>query len=263
MIGTPPLGAGKLAFFATPEHDCSYLPGRRATTVFADPNHPKSRELYTRLCSAGFRRSGEHVYIPACEHCSACVAVRVDVNEFSPRRIQRRIAAKNAHLRVVERTASYDEAHYELYKRYAFARHRGEGMDGMNRDEYREFLSSAWAQTMFVEFHEGDELVAVAVTDRLDDGLSAVYTFFDPTRDRLSLGVYAILWQIARAKAMGLRFHYLGYWIADSQKMRYKVEYLPQQHFVNGRWRLIHDLTGAISPNGNEVGGQFGQGSAK
>jgi len=228
-----------LAFYATPPHRCSYLPGREAITVFADPRHPKDVRLYSRLSRSGFRRSGDHIYVPACQGCRACVPVRVPVRDFRPRRSQRRIAARNATLRVAEHPGVFNEAHFQLYRRYVNVRHRGGGMDDPSRHEYLEFLCSSWCDTVFYEFRRGGDLAAIAVTDRLSDGLSAVYTFFEPSLAREGLGVYAILWQIEEAKRLGLDYCYLGYWIAQTRKMRYKAQYLPQEHYRNGGWTAI------------------------
>ena len=241
MTGQPP----DLAFYATPPHECSYLPQHEATTVFADPNHPKDMRLYSRLSENGFRRSGEHIYVPACEKCRACVPVRVPVATFSPRRSQRRINLRNADLRVTVAPDQFNEAQFQLYRRYVKARHRGGGMDDPSREEYMSFLTSEWSDTVFYEFRLQAELLAVAVTDRLENGLSCVYTFFEPAARTRSLGVYAILWQIQEAARLGFEFCYLGYWIEETPKMQYKADYLPQEHFLKGRWRLASRQLGA------------------
>ncbi len=229
----------KLLFFATPAHDCSYLPGNDATTLFVDPEFPKDARVYTLLSRNGFRRSGEHVYRPNCQDCTACVPIRLPVEMFSPRRSQRRTLRDNRDLRVLPRQSEFYEEHFLLYSRYLGARHPHGGMDNPTRKQYREFLLSSWADTLLYEFRLAGHLVAVAVTDHLTDGLSAVYTFFDPDFSRRCIGTYCILWQIEETRQLGFEWLYLGYWIANSPKMLYKQEFQPQEHFIDGRWRVF------------------------
>lgn len=229
----------KVLLYATPEHDCSYLPGNDATTLFVDPEFPKDPGIYTLLSRNGFRRSGEHVYRPNCQACSACVAVRVAVGAFRPRRAQRRTWRDNRDLRVVARDSAFSEEHFLLYSRYLAARHANGGMDNPTRKQFREFLLSSWANTLLYEFRLAGHLVAVAVADHLTDGLSAVYTFFDPDFARRGVGTYAILWQIEESRRLGLDWLYLGYWIAESPKMLYKQEFQPQERFIDGHWQAF------------------------
>ena len=229
----------RLRFFATPGHSCSYLAGRKATTVFADPGFPKDSALYTVLSRLGFRRSGAHIYRPECERCSACIPVRIPVTSFRPRRIQRRVCAANRDLEFQVRPARFDRRHFALYRRYLSARHPGGGMDDPSPRQYREFLTSAWCETLFIEYSLGAEVVAVSVIDRLADAFSCVYTFFDPAHERRSLGTYAILHAVDLAQRRSLRGLYLGYYIADSPKMRYKADFRPQERFVDGRWTAV------------------------
>ena len=228
--------ADPLRFFATPPHACSYLSDRDAVTVYVDPESPKDKNVYSNLSRHGFRRSGEQIYVPQCTNCSACVPVRIPVGDFVARRAHNRTAKRNADLDVAVRPAQFDPEHFALYERYIKARHAGGGMDNPTPDEYLQFLTSSWCDTRFIEFRAEGRLLAVAVTDVLLDGLSAVYTFFDPAAARRGLGVYAVLWQIEEAKRRQLDWLYLGYWVAGSPKMNYKVEYQPQQHLREGRW---------------------------
>lgn len=243
-----------LNFFATPPHPCSYLPEREAVTVFADPHADKNQALYSTLSRHGFRRSGAHIYRPRCAGCDACVPVRVPVAAFHPRRSQRRTWVRNRDLEVRPRRPGFDLDHYRLYTRYLEHRHPGGGMDDPSPEQFMEFLTSAWADTVFLEFVRGERLLAVAVADVLDDGLSAVYTFFDPAESARSLGVYGVLWEIAEARRLGLDYLYLGYWIARSSKMRYKSEYQPLEYLHDGHWRRMPPGTadlpgrGAIGP---------------
>ena len=226
----------ELNFFSTPNHACNYLPHQTATLVFADPRYPKSAKMYGILSKNAFRRSGEQIYRPNCTKCEACIPVRVDVNAFKPSRIQRRVWRQNKDLYVVAKTPHFNPCHFELYTRYLACRHRNGGMDNPTTEQYRNFLTSSWSQTYFYEFHGLRKLLAVAVIDLLDDGISAVYTFFDPEKSKRSLGVYTILWLIEETKSRGLRWLYLGYLIKDCKKMKYKAAYRPQQQFIGNVW---------------------------
>lgn len=229
----------QVMLFATPEHPCSYIDGRRAVTLFVDPHCTKSPELYARLATLGFRRSGAHVYRPRCPECHACLPVRVPIDAFRPRRRHRRILARNADLDVTVVEARYYEEHFELYRRYLESRHPGGGMDDPDPSQFVEFLTSAWSDTVFVEFRLGSRLLSVAVVDRFAQALSAVYTYFEPDAPDRSLGTLAILWQIEHARLGGRRWLYLGYLIEECKKMAYKGDFLPQERFVDGRWTPV------------------------
>ena len=170
----------KLAFYASEEHPCSYLPDRQTVLLFADPSARITNALYSRLADHGFRRSGQHVYRPSCPGCAACVPVRIPVEEFTPRRNQRRVARNNRDLDVIVSAPEFRLEHFRLYRRYIQQRHRGGGMDDPDPERYLEFLTSPWSETRFYEFRHAGRLVAVAVVDHLAQALSAVYTFFDP-----------------------------------------------------------------------------------
>ena len=223
-------------FFATPAHPCGYLADREATTVFLDPGYPKTPALYTALSRMGFRRSGTHIYRPQCSRCKACIPVRIPVARFRPRRIHRRIRTANRDVTFRVRPARFEPQHFALYRRYISARHAGGGMDDPTPGQYRNFLTTTWCDTLFFEYSLGASVVAVSVIDRLTDALSCVYTFFDPAHVRRSLGTYAILHAIEIARRRSLQWLYLGYYIAESPKMRYKGDYRPQERFVDGRW---------------------------
>lgn len=234
---TEPPRSQPLGFFTTPPHDCGYLPGLRAVTLFVDPRMRPDTAAYSLLSQHGFRRSGGHLYRPKCPNCEACIPIRVPVADFKPRRAQRRNLRMNADITVTPREPVYDPLHFELYHRYLTSRHKGGGMENPDPDSYMDFLSTSWATTTFYEFRRGTELFAVAVVDHLDDALSAVYTFFDPAHPQRGLGRYAILKEIELARAMGLKWLYLGYWIAQCRKMSYKTEFMPHQYYRDGAWR--------------------------
>lgn len=230
-----------LKFYATQAHACSYLPERDAVTLFADPAAPMDTATYSALARLGFRRSGEHVYRPHCPRCRACVPVRIPVASFRPDRSQRRTWERNADLRVVPRPATYDSEHFDLYQRYLHSRHAGGGMDNGNADDYVRFVTSDWSDTLLYEFRLGDCLLGVAAVDHLVDGLSAVYTFFDPDERRRALGVWSVLWQVEETRRRALPWLYLGYWIAESPKMAYKTRYRPLQGYDGAKWKILSD----------------------
>jgi arginine-tRNA-protein transferase len=232
---------GRLTFFATPPHPCSYLPEREATTVFADPRARIDTRVYSKLARHGFRRSGSHVYRPQCVSCAACVPVRVLVDEFVPRRNDLRTLRDNADLALVDRPAGFEAAHFDLYRRYIAARHPGGGMDNPEPSSYLAFLTTPWVRTRFLELRAAERLLAVAVVDELEDALSAVYTFFEPDAGPRSLGRYAVLREIELARARGMRWLYLGYWIEACAKMSYKAHFQPLEYFIDGNWRRAPD----------------------
>lgn len=228
-----------LKVYTTYPHSCSYLEDQEATTLFVDPRQPVDQRLYSHLSLLGFRRSGNHVYRPHCSSCNACIPARIPVADFQPNRSQRRTLARNEDLLVEQTLDISDDAAYRLYHRYIEERHADGDMYPPDREQYASFLSDAWDCTRYYRFHAGGRLVALAVVDELLDGLSAIYTFFDPDQRRRSLGAYAILWQIERAREQNLDYVYLGYWIRDCQKMAYKAEYRPLEIFLNNHWTVL------------------------
>ncbi len=226
----------ELRFFATPAHDCSYLEGREAITLFADPLANIDKRLYSSLSAVGFRRSGTHIYRPYCQSCSACIPVRVQADRFVMSRSQRRVWRRNQDLTVTLSPPQLTDELFSLYDRYIDDRHRNGDMYPASREQFESFLVEGRPEACFVEFRAGSRLVAVAVIDELDHGLSAIYTFFDPALARRSLGVFAILWLVDRAARQKLSHVYLGYWIKQCQKMNYKMDYRPIEMFVNNRW---------------------------
>lgn len=229
----------RIGLLAGPEHFCSYLPDRIARSLYADTGLKMSVPIYSRLAEQGFRRSGDLVYRPHCRACRACVPMRIPVNRFVPDRSQLRNFRRNGDLEVIGKPARLDDEHYQLFQNYLTARHADGDMADSSPEDYIGFLGSQWAETIFFEFRRGGDLLAVAVVDRLDLGLSAVYTFFDPDQARRGLGTFAVLWQIGEARRLGLEWLYLGYWIGDCRKMTYKQRYRPLEAFVDGEWHAI------------------------
>lgn len=233
--------AHKLQFYLTSAYTCSYLQGRMARSQVATPSHLITAEVYSELIKLGFRRSGAYVYRPLCDRCRACVPVRLIVDEFEANRTQRRAAKRHGHLTHHMLPLRFEQEHFDLYRRYQSKRHPGGGMDQDDQQQYRQFLLESGVSTNLVEFRENDVLRMVSLVDVVDNGLSAVYTFFDPEIESASFGTYNVMWQIERCRALGLPYLYLGYWIADSQKMAYKVRFRPMEGLVDGHWRRLED----------------------
>lgn len=228
-----------IPLFLSDKHPCSYLGDEVAQPAFVHPSFGMSTAVYSELIQKGFRRSGDDVYSPYCQSCSACIPVRLQVAEFTPNRSQKRCWQKNVNTQVMIKPAGFEPAHYELYLRYQAARHEDGAMLHSSKDEYIGFLKASWCNTAFIEFTIAGELVAIAVVDQLDNALSAVYTFFDPKFSSHSLGVYAVLWQIEWAKQQQKEFLYLGFWIKACKKMSYKSDYRPLQILKDKKWLAL------------------------
>ena len=229
----------RLQFYLTAPYPCSYLADHQARSQVVAPGSLVDTVVYSELVRLGFRRSGMHVYRPRCDSCIACTPVRIPVDRFQPNRTQRRCRQRNSEVVMRLRPLVFEESHYRLYRRYQNARHAGGGMDQDDREQYRSFLLQSRVDSALAEFTLHGEVIMVALVDRLLDGLSAVYTFYEPDLSARSLGVLGVLSQIELARTMNLPYLYLGYWIQDCRKMAYKQAYRPLEAFIQGQWQAL------------------------
>lgn len=233
-------------FYSTDLAPCPYLPGRKERRLVALVDVEPGLERFDLLTETGFRRSQGFLYKPVCPGCQACVPVRIVVERFRPSRSFRKILRRAAHLSWSERPPVSTDEQFELFHRYLLHRHADGGMVRMDRDAYREMVEISPPSTSVVEFRDpAGQLVGVSLTDRVRSGLSGVYKFFAPELETLSPGTFIILWHVERARALGLPYVYLGYWIRECQKMSYKTRFAPLERLDGAVWR---PLVGADEP---------------
>lgn len=241
MTHRPTLPFNQVQYYATAAYPCSYIEGRIARSQVASPSEQINSKLYGDLVRQGFRRSGGYVYRPHCDHCQACMSIRVLVAEFRPDRSQRRARRQHVNLEAHISKLHFSGEHYALYQRYQKARHAEGGMDQDDVAQYIEFLVNTHVDSYMIEFREAatngatNELRMVSIIDQFSDGLSAVYTFYEPL-DGQSYGTFNVLWQIEYAQSLGLAYVYLGYWIQACRKMSYKTRFQPSELLFDGNW---------------------------
>ncbi len=225
-------------FFGTRKLPCPYLDDRTERKVVTDLSGPNSADLYARLSRAGFRRSHGLAYRPACPSCSSCVPVRINAARFEETASFRRIRRANSDLVTANISPIATAEQYRLFSRYQHLRHNGGDMSSMSYDDYRVLIEDTPVETRLIEFRDAKGiLVGAMLADRLEDSLSAVYSFFDPDSNGRSMGTYMILWLVDHATELGLEHRYLGYWIEDSPKMSYKERFRPLERLGPDGWK--------------------------
>ena len=242
LLNEIPLSA--LQLYLTAPYPCSYLPERMARSQVATPSFLITPRVYSDLVQRGFRRSGTFTYRPRCDTCNACVPVRVDVAGFAPSRSQRRALKQHGNLNASLHTLDDREEYFQLYQRYQEARHNDGEMESDSREQYRSFLLQTHVDSMLVEFREDGVLRMVSIIDLLQDGVSSVYTFYDPDQPGASYGTYGVLWQIDLCRKLQQPYLYLGYWIKESRKMAYKSNFAPLQGLEQGVWQYLPEEQG-------------------
>jgi arginine-tRNA-protein transferase len=229
-------------FYTTAPLPCPYLPGRTERKIVTELSGTEAEALHERLSRAGFRRSHNIAYAPVCPGCQACVPIRVVSEEFTPDRTQRRILRANADLTISEMPARATAEQFTLFQRYQKNRHADGDMAAMGYYDYRAMIEDTPISTGILEFRDAqDRLLGACLTDWLADGLSAVYSFFDTDEDKRSLGTFAVLWLIGRARSLGQPYVYLGYWVPESRKMAYKARFRPSEILISGAWHRLGD----------------------
>jgi len=227
-------------FYTTAPLPCPYVPGRTERKVVTEITGPDAERTHDRLSRAGFRRSHNIAYAPVCPGCNACVPIRVPVATFEPGRTLRRIARANADVACTEVPARATAEQFHLFGRYQRARHGDGDMAAMSFFDYRTMIEDTPIDTSVIELRDaGGLMLGACLMDRLGDGLSAVYSFFDPGLEGRSLGTWTILWLIERARALQLAHVYLGYWVPESPKMAYKARFRPAEILAGGTWRML------------------------
>ncbi|MFT8671717.1 arginyltransferase [Acetobacter orientalis] len=237
-------------FYTTAPLPCPYLPNRTERKIIADLAVPQADALHSRLSRAGFRRSHTLAYAPMCENCAACIPIRLPVNRFTLDRTQKRTIRRNADLRATLVPPLATPEQYALFARYQDTRHTDGEMANMTATEYRTMVEDTPVQTLLAEFRTAEQtLIATCLIDQLEDGLSAVYSFYEPDAPQRSLGSFVILALIEKTKSLGLPYLYLGYWVRGSAKMTYKSRYRPAEILHHGTWQ---DLNPKHPPEGAE-----------
>ncbi len=248
LASEPPLH--KLQFYVTTPYKCGYLPNKLAQSLIASPQHLIDASVYSGLIAQGFRRSGKFAYRPHCESCRECIAIRLVLSKFTPTRSQKRAHKQHANLSARILTLGYNQNHFELYTSYQALRHNEYDFNAQtsekdcaqkdSAEQYRQFLCQSNVESLMIEFSDvNNQIKMISVVDIVQDGVSAVYTFYDALDTKCSYGTYSIMWLTEWTKSLNLPYLYLGYWIKDSQKMAYKQQFTPQEKLIDGEWLNI------------------------
>lgn len=230
----------RIQFYVTTPYACGYLANQMAQSLIATPQHLVGPAHYSQLIQQGFRRSGQFVYRPHCEHCNACIPVRLPIEKFKASRNQKRAFAKHQDLQVSITPLRFDETQFALYKAYQIARHEGKEAEE-SAEQYQNFLVRSNVESLCISFSLQGQLKIVSIVDIVEDGVSAVYTFYDTEDSKASYGTFSIIWLTEWCKQLKLPYLYLGYWIQESQKMAYKQNFKPQEALIDGDWQAIQD----------------------
>ena len=225
-----------LKYHTTHPYPCGYLPDKMARSEVVASENSVDTKMYAALMQHGYRRSGRFVYRPQCEQCHSCLSVRIRVDTFKPNRAQRRCWKKHLHLSASQNRLHFDWKHFELYQRYQAKLHADDAMARDNYGQYQNFLLQSHVNSSLIAFHEREQLRMISIIDQLPDGLSSVYTFYDPDIESASFGTYNILWQIQFCRTLGLKYLYLGYWIKEHHKMNYKTNFQPLEILIDDQW---------------------------
>lgn len=221
---------------------CSYLKSEEEQLIMLIEPEIHAEKNYPSLMSIGFRRSGDQVYRPHCPHCDACQSLRIKCNDFQISKSQKRLIKKNKFFKTLK-SKTVSESYYSLYQRYIDTIHKDGVMYPATPEQFKSFIACTWGNVTFIEIYDKDKLIAVSVTDQLNDGIStawsAFYCFYDPDYLTHSLGKYAVLQQLKLAKEEQVDFLYLGYYIENCQKMNYKNQFTPHQRFINQQWKVF------------------------
>lgn len=242
-------------FYTTAPLPCPYLTGRTERKIVTELSGTEAEALHDKLSRAGFRRSHNIAYSPVCPGCQACIPIRIIAGRFEPDRTQRRIARTNADVTATEMPARATAEQFALFHRYQKARHADGDMAAMGFYDYRAMVEDTPIGTTVVEFRDkADRLLGGCLTDRLADGLSAVYSYYDPAAEKRSLGTHAVLWLVDRARELNLPYVYLGYWVPESRKMSYKARFRPSEVLTGGVWRVLGEDAGSPAPAMTTIG---------
>ena len=227
----------KIQFYTTTEYNCSYIDKMDAQSLVVTPYKSINQNIFQDLIEKGFRRSGQYIYKPNCKSCTACIPIRLPVQKFLFSKTQKRIYKKYGFFKVREAPLAFKQKHFDLYLKYQNKRHSYINNDQNNLDDYNDFLIKSNVKSKFIEFWDGDLLKIVSIVDIVSDGISAVYTFYDPDDKKVSYGTYSIIWLINWCKAQQLKYMYLGYWIGECKKMKYKTNFKPYELYIKGYWQ--------------------------